>query len=43
MNQTYFEWDEFDVNIVHILIATCTLQINVKVSINESEEHIVKF
>ena len=24
MNQTYLEWYEFDVNVVRILIATCT-------------------
>ena len=24
MNQTYFEWYKFDVNVVRILIATCT-------------------
>ena len=24
MNQTYFEWYEFDDNVVRILIATCT-------------------
>ena len=29
MNQTYFEWYEFDVNIVHMLIALLYLEINV--------------
>ena len=37
MNQTFFEWYEFDVNVAHILIATCTYEINVVVSTNASE------
>ena len=37
VNQTYFEWYEFDVNTVHILITTCTYEINVIVSMKESE------
>ena len=42
MNQTYFEWYELDVKVVHMLIATCTYEINIVVSINESE-CLVKF
>ena len=42
MNQTYFKWFEFDVNVVHILITACTYEINVVVSTNQSE-YIVKF
>ena len=38
MNQTYFEWYEFDVNVARILIATCNLEINVVWSMNDSEQ-----
>ena len=38
MIQTYFKWYEFDVNVVRILIATCTY----KSMLNESQ-YIVKF
>ena len=37
MNQTYFEWYELDVKVVHMLIATWTYEINIVVSINQSE------
>ena len=42
MNQTYFERYEFDVKVVNILIATCSYEINVVVSMNESK-YIIKF
>ena len=37
MNQTYFEWYEFDVNVVCILIATCTYKSKLYMRKNESE------
>ena len=42
MNQTYFERYEFDVKVVDILIAACSYEINVVVSMNESK-YIIKF
>ena len=40
-SQTYLDWYEFDANVVRILIATCSYQINIVVSANESK-YIVK-
>ena len=42
MNQIYFEYYEFDIKVVRILIATEYLNVNVVMSKNESE-YIVKF
>ena len=42
MNQTYFQWYEFDVNVVLILIATSTYKSTLVVSMNKLE-YIVKF
>ena len=42
INQTYFKWYEFEVNVVRKLIATCTYKINIVVGINASE-FIVNF
>ena len=42
MNQKYFQWYEFDVNIVLILIATSTYKSTLVVSMNELE-YIDKF
>ena len=41
MNQIYFEWYEFDICVVGILIATCTYK-PIVVSTNESES-VIKF
>ena len=42
MKQTYLKWYQFNVNIAHILLATCTYKKKVVVSTNESD-YIVKF
>ena len=43
MKQTSIEWYEFDVNVICILIATCTYKFYGVVSMNESTVHLLIF
>ena len=43
MNQTYFEWYEFDVNVLRILIAFCTYKSTLVVVSTNALEYMVKF